>query len=293
MEKVLYIVVPCYNEELVLEETSHRLGDLLHGMIDACAVSKDSCILYVDDGSKDATWKLIKNLHQRYQKLIKGVKLAGNVGHQNALMAGLTVACEHADMIVSIDADLQDDIAVIPKMVDMYVKGGCDVVYGVRNSRATDTWFKRTTALGFYKLMSLLGVKSVYNHADYRLMSRRAVKQLCRYRERNLFLRGIVPLVGYKSDRVYYDRAERFAGESKYPFSKMLNFAIDGITSFSVKPVRMVFLGGGTFSVHSIGHLGLRYLFLFLPSRRSRLVVADSFSLVHRRLHLDGYRSGW
>jgi glycosyltransferase involved in cell wall biosynthesis len=198
-----------------------------------------SFILFVNDGSRDKTWEMIEQFHLTDGSRVGGVKLAGNVGHQNALMAGLHVAKEHADIIVTIDADLQDDISVISQMVDEYDKGS-DIVYGVRKSRKSDTWFKRNTALSFYKLMRWLGVKSVYNHADYRLMSRRAVEQLCHYRERNLFLRGMVPLIGYRSAVVYYDRAERFAGESKYPLKKMINFAVDGITSFSVKPVRLV-----------------------------------------------------
>ena len=198
--------------------------------------------LPVDDGSRDRTWEIIERLHAA-NPLVGGVKLAANSGHQNALLAGLFTACEKADIMVSIDADLQDDVEVIPEMVRKYLEGN-DVVYGVRKSRATDTWFKRTTALGFYKFMRTLGVKSVYNHADYRLMSRRAVRQLSNYRERNLFLRGLVPLVGYKSDKVYYDRAKRFAGESKYPLKKMLNFAIDGITSFSIQPLRLLFHTG-------------------------------------------------
>ena len=177
-----------------------------------------------------------------------GVKLAGNVGHQNALMAGLETVCDKADIIVTIDADLQDDINVISEMINKYHQG-CDIVYGVRRERKTDTWFKRNSALAFYKLMQRLGVKSVYNHADYRLMSRRAVSQLLKYHERNLFLRGIVPLVGYRSEKVYYDRIERLAGKSKFPLGKMMSFAVDGITSFSIKPVRMVLTLGIVFTL--------------------------------------------
>ena len=234
---ILYIVVPCYNEEEVLRETNSRLTALLRRLVDEGKVSADSRVMYVNDGSRDRTWQLIRQFHD--EGPVRGVNLAGNVGHQHALLAGMTVAKDLCDVLVSIDADLQDDIEAIPAMLARFADG-CDIVYGVRKERKTDTFFKRNTALAFYKLMRVLGVKSVYNHADYRLMSKRAVEQLCRYKERNLFLRGIVPLVGYRTDTVYYDRSARLAGESKYPFSKMLNFAIDGITSFSVKPLRLI-----------------------------------------------------
>lgn len=234
---ILYIVVPCYNEEEVLRETNSRLTALLRRLVDEGKVSADSRVMYVNDGSHDRTWQLIRQFHD--EGPVRGVNLAGNVGHQHALLAGMTVAKDLCDVLVSIDADLQDDIEAIPAMLARFADG-CDIVYGVRKERKTDTFFKRNTALAFYKLMRALGVKSVYNHADYRLMSKRAVEQLCRYKERNLFLRGIVPLVGYRTDTVYYDRSARLAGESKYPFSKMLNFAIDGITSFSVKPLRLI-----------------------------------------------------
>lgn len=234
---ILYIVVPCYNEEEVLRETNSRLTALLRRLVDEGKVSADSRVMYVNDGSRDRTWELIRQFHD--EGPVRGVNLAGNVGHQHALFAGMTVAKDLCDVLVSIDADLQDDIEAIPAMLARFADG-CDIVYGVRKERKTDTFFKRNTALAFYKLMRVLGVKSVYNHADYRLMSKRAVEQLCRYKERNLFLRGIVPLVGYRTDTVYYDRSARLAGESKYPFSKMLNFAIDGITSFSVKPLRLI-----------------------------------------------------
>ncbi len=250
---VLYIVVPCYNEQEVLPITTERLREQLKTMIDAQLVGEESRILYVNDGSIDSTWQIIEE-HAREHKDVCGVKLAGNVGHQNALMAGLEAACERADIIISIDADLQDDVKVMTEMVEKYHQG-CDIVYGVRRERKTDTWFKRNSALAFYKLMRRLGVKSIYNHADYRLMSRRAVQQLMNYRERNLFLRGIVPLVGYRTDSVYYDRTERMAGESKYPLSKMLNFAVNGITSFSIKPVRMVLTLGILFTLIALGIL--------------------------------------
>lgn len=246
----LYVVVPCYNEQEVIEETTSRLCGLMKQIESDGLIAPESKILYVNDGSKDNTWELIEQLSQQYP-YVRGVKLAGNVGHQNALVAGLSVAKDIADVTITIDADLQDDINVIPEMLKEYYEG-CDIVYGVRKERKTDTFFKRNTALAFYKLMNVLGVKSVYNHADYRLMSKRAVEHLLRYPERNLFLRGIVPLVGYKTTSVYYNRSERFAGESKYPLSKMLNFAIDGITSFSVKPVRMVFWMGMLFILVSL-----------------------------------------
>lgn len=237
--KILSIVVPCFNEEEVLSETTKQLGLLLDTLIREGQISEKSFILYVNDGSNDLTWSLIRKFHLE-NKYVKGVNLAGNVGHQNALWAGMTVAKDFADIIVSIDADLQDDVNAIKEMIKKNADG-CDIVYGVRNERKTDTWFKRTTALGFYKLMNVMGTKTVYNHADYRLMSKRALEFLLQFKERNLFIRGLVPLVGYKTDCVYYNRAERFAGVSKYPLSKMLNFAVDGITSFSVKPIRMIF----------------------------------------------------
>ena len=242
---ILSIVVPCYKEEEVLNETTTRLTSVIEGLIEESKISPDSFILYVNDGSTDKTWQIISQLHNT-NHYVRGVNLACNVGHQNALWAGLTVAVEHADMIVSIDADLQDDVNAIKEMVDRY-HDGYDVVYGVRNERKTDTWFKRTTALAFYRLMKVMGTKTVYNHADFRLMSKRATQQLQKYSERNLFIRGLVPLVGYRSAKVYYNRAERFAGESKYPLSKMLNFAVDGITSFSVKPIRLIMALGGVF----------------------------------------------
>lgn len=241
----LAIVVPCYKEEAVIEETTKRLTELLESMIAEGLISGESIILYVNDGSKDRTWPLIVH-YNKINKFVKGVNLACNVGHQNALWAGLSVAVEKTDMIVSIDADLQDDLNAIPQMVKKYYDG-CDVVYGVRNERKTDTFFKRSTALAFYKLMHVMGAKTVYNHADFRLLSKRALKFLLQFKERNLFIRGLIPLLGYKTDKVFYNRAERFAGESKYPLSKMLNFAIDGITSFSVKPIRLIIVLGAFF----------------------------------------------
>lgn len=242
---VLAIVVPCYKEEAVLHETHKRLSQLLDRLTTEGRISPRSYILYVNDGSTDRTWEIIKEFYKNTSYAC-GLNLAGNVGHQNALMAGLNAVKERCDAAISIDADLQDDVNVIPEMVERYMEDN-DIVYGVRRERKTDTFFKRTTALAFYRLMKTMGAKSVYNHADYRLMSSRAIQQLCRFRERNLYLRGLVPLIGYQTACVYYNRDKRFAGESKYPFKKMLNFAIDGITSFSVKPVRMIFWLGCIF----------------------------------------------
>lgn len=235
---ILYLVIPCYNEEEVLPETIKRLCTLMDGMVDAGEIHRNSRILCVNDGSKDRTWEMI----QKYAKeapRIQGLCLAKNVGHQNALFAGLMAAKEQCDCCISIDADLQDDIQVIPQFVKKF-QLGADVVYGVRSTRNTDTTFKRTTAKWFYRLMQFMGADVVENHADYRLMSRRALDALSQFSEVNLFLRGMVRLVGYQTDVVYYERAERFAGESKYPLKKMLSFAFDGITSFTIKPIRLV-----------------------------------------------------
>jgi len=238
----LAIVVPCYNEQEVFPLCAEKLTEVIKDLIIKQKVAKNSFILFVDDGSKDKTWELISGEVEK-NKYVRGLKLSGNVGHQNALLAGLVTANDSSDMTVSIDADLQDDVTAIEKMVDKYLDG-FDVVYGVRNDRSSDSVFKRTTAQGFYKLMSTLGAKSVYNHADFRLMSHRAVEALKKYKERNLFLRGIVPLIGFKSDSVYYERSKRAAGESKYPLKKMLKFAFDGITSFSIKPITLITLLG-------------------------------------------------
>ena len=234
-----YIVVPCYNEEEVINETCTRLLGLMESMRRTNLVSVQSRIVFVDDGSRDATWQLITELEQDYPEVC-GIKLAHNVGHQNALFGGLMTVRNDCDCAISIDADLQDDINVIPEMIKKFRDEGCEVVYGVRNKRDTDTFFKRETALGFYKMMKLMGVDMVYNHADFRLMSRAALHALSQFEERNLFLRGMVPLIGFKSDKVYYDRGERFAGESKYPLKKMISFAFDGITSFSINPIRLI-----------------------------------------------------
>jgi glycosyltransferase involved in cell wall biosynthesis len=238
----LTIVVPCFNEEEVFKETSTQLSAVLTELISDSLIAKESKILFVDDGSKDQTWDLIETECSN-NPYVTGLKLARNVGHQNALIAGLETASKKSDCVVSIDADLQDDIHVIRTFVEKYWEG-FDIVYGVRDKRDTDTYFKRTTALGFYRIMEKLGINLVPNHADFRLMSKRALEQLFKYKERNLFLRGLVPLLGFASTKVYYDRKERLAGESKYPFKKMLLFAFDGITSFSVTPIRFVtFLG--------------------------------------------------
>lgn len=241
---ILYVVIPCYNEEEVLPETAKRLYIKLKEMIKSGVCAENSRILFVDDGSKDKTWQLIEKYHAE-SEIFSGVKLAHNRGHQNALLCGLMTAKNYCDCAVSMDADLQDDINVLDGFMEKY-KEGCDVVYGVRSSRKTDTFFKRTTAQGFYKVMQKLGVDTVYNHADCRLMSKRALDAFADYKEVNLFLRGMVTHMGFKNDVVYFERAERFAGESKYPLKKMLNFAWDGITSFSTKPLRFISSLGGT-----------------------------------------------
>lgn len=244
----LYLVIPCYNEEAVLPETSRRLKEKYTALMEAGKISPDSRIVFVNDGSKDKTWDMICDLHAA-DPMFRGICLSRNRGHQNALMAGLMTVRGECDAAISMDADLQDDINAIDEMVDRYNQG-YEVVYGVRSSRKKDTFFKRTTAQGFYKLMRAMGVETVYNHADYRLMSRRALEALSQFDEVNLFLRGIVPLVGFKSTTVSYERGERFAGESKYPLKKMVSFAFEGITSMSVKPIRMIAaLGGAVFAV--------------------------------------------
>lgn len=237
-EKRLFCVVPCYNEEEVLPETSSRLKRKVNELIQQGLVSQDSRIVFVNDGSKDATWSIISRLHEE-DEIFQGINLSRNRGHQNALLAGLMTVKSICDMAISLDADLQDDIDAIDEMVKKYHEG-IDVVYGVRSSRQTDTFFKKATAEGFYKLMNAMGANTVYNHADYRLMSKRALEGLAQFGEVNLFLRGIVPMIGYPTDVVYYERAERFAGESKYPLKKMLAFATEGITSLSTQPIKMI-----------------------------------------------------
>ncbi len=248
--KRLMIVVPCFNEEEVLPTSLKELISAVENLIKKEKISRDSGILFVNDGSRDRTWEHISKAHKE-SNYVYGLNLAGNVGHQNALLAGLNTVKDICDVSISIDADLQDDVGVIEEMIDKYYSGA-DIVYGVRSERKTDSFFKRFTAQTFYKFMSAMGVKSVYNHADFRLMSARVMQALSLYKERNLFLRGIVPQIGYKTDCVYYVRKQRMAGESKYPFKKMLSFAFDGITSFSIKPIKMVTALGAVIVVCSV-----------------------------------------
>ncbi|MCQ6267709.1 glycosyltransferase family 2 protein [Fictibacillus sp. WQ 8-8] len=241
-EPILTIVVPCYNEEEVLQETTKQLTYLLEDLETEKLIHTQSKIMFVDDGSKDRTWNMIEE-ESFVNGYVTGLKLSRNAGHQNALLAGLMKAKEFSDCVISIDADLQDDITVIREFILKYNEG-CEIVYGVRRKRDTDTFLKRTTANGFYRFMQKIGIDLIPNHADFRLMSKRALDELCRYEENNLFLRGIIPLIGFKSANVYYDRKERMAGTTKYPLKKMLAFAVDGITSFSIAPIRFVTLIG-------------------------------------------------
>lgn len=261
MNNKLYLVIPCYKEQEVLPETARRLQVKMQNLINDKIISADSKVVFVNDGSTDCTWEIIQQLHQE-NSLFEGVNLSRNRGHQNALLAGLMTVKDYADVTISMDADLQDDIDAIDEMLDKYY-AGCDIVYGVRNKRETDTWFKKTTAESFYKVMDWLGAKVVFNHADYRLMSKRALEGLAEFKEVNLFLRGLVPMVGYKSDVVYYERHERFAGESKYPLKKMLTFAFEGITSLSTTPIRMITAIGAVIfmlSLCMLGYFFIRYL---------------------------------
>ena len=253
MGNILYLVIPCYNEEEVLPETSARLKEKMNDLIERQKIDQKSRVIFVNDGSKDSTWRILSDLHNE-DKLFGGINLSRNRGHQNALLAGLLTVKEFADMVISMDADLQDDINAIDEMIDKYLNG-IDIVYGVRSSRQKDTFFKKATAEGFYKAMNTMGANTVFNHADYRLMSKRALEGLAQYGEVNLFLRGIVPMIGYPTDVVYYERGERFAGESKYPLGKMLSFAIEGITSLSTKPIRMITGMGFFIFLVSIGML--------------------------------------
>ncbi len=237
--KTIFLVIPCYNEEEVLPETSKRLLEKMTGLKAKGIISEKSRVVFVNDGSKDRTWDIISALHEKRPDLFDGIKLSRNEGHQNALYAGLMQVKTLCDAAISLDADLQDDINAIDEMIEKFEEG-CDTVYGVRSQRDTDTAFKRTTARGFYKMMEMMGVEVVYDHADYRLMSARALEGLSQFKEVNLFLRGIVPMIGYQTAKVYYERAPRFAGESKYPLKKMLAFAMQGITSLSVKPIRLI-----------------------------------------------------
>jgi polyisoprenyl-phosphate glycosyltransferase len=276
----LGIVVPCYNEEEVLTETHRQLGALLSDLERTGEISADSAVYYVDDGSRDRTWSEIVRLSSSDAR-VRGIKLSRNRGHQVALLAGLHTA--EGDALVSIDADLQDDVSVVADMVRRHL-AGADVVYGVRRERKTDTAFKRLTATGFYRLLAFFGVEIVYNHADYRLMSRRALEALRDYGEVNLFLRGIVPMIGFKTDQVFYDRAERFAGESKYPLRKMLAFAVDGITSLSVVPLRMITSIGFFFSIASF----IAVVWVFYVRFVSRAVVPGWASVVLPVFFLGG-----
>lgn len=247
----LYMVIPCYNEQEVLHETARQLKEKMESLKSRNMISDKSRIVFVNDGSKDNTWQIIEELHQS-DSIFRGIKLSRNKGHQNALMAGLMTVKNECDAAISLDADLQDDINAIDAMVEKFSEG-CDIVYGVRSARKTDTFFKKFTAESFYKIMEKMGVEVTYNHADYRLMSKRALDALEQFKEVNLFLRGIVPMIGYKTDCVYYERKERFAGESKYPLKKMIAFAMEGITSLSVKPIGMITaLGVGIFTISII-----------------------------------------
>lgn len=236
--KTIWLVIPCYNEQEVLPETSKQLQNIMYELMEKGKISSKSRIAFVNDGSKDMTWNIISQLHEE-DGIFTGINLAHNRGHQNALLAGLMTAKDYADAAISLDADLQDDVDAIEQFIDKFI-GGKDIVYGVRSARNTDTVFKRGTARAFYKVMKFMGADTIEDHADYRLMSKRALEGLSQFKEVNLFLRGIVPMIGYETDIVYYERHERFAGESKYPLKKMLSFAVDGITSCSVKPIRMI-----------------------------------------------------
>lgn len=253
--KTICFVVPCYNEEAVLRETEKQLCAQVESLVRDGLASKDSRIMFVDDGSRDRTWELIASFCEA-DAYVCGLRLSRNCGHQSALLAGLMTAKDFSDAVISLDADLQDDVGVIPEFIEKFNEG-CDIVYGVRNSRATDTAFKRSTAHGFYRIMGLLGVELVSDHADYRLMSRRAIESLSQFREINLFLRGMIPLIGFKTANVYYERHERFAGESKYPLKKMISFAVDGITSFSTVPLRII--SGIGFAVFFVSIIVLIY----------------------------------
>lgn len=258
MNNILYIVIPCYNEEEVLPETAKRLKVKMNSLIEKRKISPESRVVMVNDGSKDKTWSIIKALHEE-DPLFSGINLSRNRGHQNALLAGLMTVKDLADAVISMDADLQDDINAIDEMVDKFLDG-CDIVYGVRSKRTTDSFFKRFTAESFYRLMNAMGANTVFNHADYRLMSKRALEGLAQFKEVNLFLRGIVPMIGYRTDTVTYERSERFAGESKYPLKKMVAFAMEGITSLSVKPIRLI--TGLGFVVFMVSIIMLIYIFV-------------------------------
>ncbi|WP_461256147.1 glycosyltransferase family 2 protein [Treponema sp. R80B11-R83G3] len=262
---ILAIIIPCYNEQEVLPETAKKLSDTLQQLTSEQIIDKKSTLFFVDDGSSDNTWSLIEKFHTENPFVFSGIKLSGNRGHQNALLCGLLAVKDHpvlsVDAAISIDADLQDDINVISKMIEKY-RAGFEIVYGVRSNRETDSFFKRSTAQGFYRFMRFLGVDVVYNHADFRLMGKNALEALAEYGEVNLFLRGIIPMLGFKTGIEYYTRAERMAGTSKYPLKKMIKFAMEGITSFSVKPLRLITLLGVlifTVSIAMIAYFFVRY----------------------------------
>ena len=257
MKKRLYILVPCFNESAILPETFTELNSIFQSLISSQSISSDSFLVFIDDGSSDSTWNIIMSLVS-INKNVRGLKLSRNFGHQNALLSGLLTFKNHFDAAITIDADLQDDPSVIYHMID-YCNNGVDVVYGVRNSRKSDSFFKRNSAKLFYKLMNSLGVEVVYNHADFRLLTSRVVNCLSNFNESNLFLRGLIPQIGYSSEYVYYDRRERTKGVTKYPFLKMLSFAFDGITSFSIKPIRIITAFGLFFLLFSLGYIS--YIF--------------------------------
>lgn len=272
----LGIIVPCYNEEEVFEDTNLKLTKLIKSLIKKKKIASNSFILYVNDGSKDSTWDKISNEVDK-NKYVQGLCLVKNVGHQNALLSGLNTLKDIVDMSISIDADLQDDIFVMEEMIDKY-NNGIDIVYGVRNDRTSDSFFKRFTAKTFYKFMNHMGVKTIYNHADYRLLSKRAMEELSKYKEKNLFLRGIIPLIGYNTDTIYYARSKRLMGVSKYPLKKMLNLAIDGITSFSIKPMMMIFNIGIIIMLLSIITIICSLIFNFISNLIIILCVIGLFS---------------
>lgn len=264
MKNRLFVVIPCYKEEAVLPETARRLAPLLAEFMEKGKISRDSRIVFVNDGSTDRTWEIIKELHAA-DPLFRGINLSRNRGQQNALLAGLMTVREEADAVVTMDADLQDDPTAMEQMIDKYLEG-CDIVYGVRSGRKTDSFFKRTTAEGYYRMMNFLGAQVVFNHADYRLMSRRALDALTEFKEVNLFLRGIVPMIGFRTDTVEYERPERAAGESKYPLGRMLALAWEGITSLSVKPIRLItVLGIGVFFISLL--MLIYFLILFFAGK--------------------------
>lgn len=264
---ILYIVIPCYNEEEVLPITSSKIIDKIHNLINKKKISTKSKICFVDDGSKDNTWNIVCELNTN-NKLVSGIKLSRNKGHQNALLAGLITNKEYADVIISMDADLQDDIDAIDAMIDNY-NNGSEIVYGVRKSRKKDSFFKRNTAQLFYKLMRFMGVDIIYNHADYRLLSKKVLNQLEKFDEVNLFLRGIIPQIGYSSSIVYYERNKRAAGKSKYPLKKMIKFAVEGITSFSIRPLKMI---------TSIGFIMSIFSFIMLVYAISMKIIGNTVS---------------